>query len=122
MTFTWTEIPSPEPGQRRWEVSGLSPEVEHVAIPAEAWADRKALYGLTTDDDALTHVMWEHYIRKNPTAPDSVIPAAVKANFDRVWGPGHKPARGLSMTPEETAAQAARFNAARQAQRPGGKP
>jgi hypothetical protein len=102
-----------ELSNRYYLVDGVHPDeaVGHsVIIPEDAIADRIQLYGLTTEQEVLDHIMWEHHIRLNPDLPDSVLPASVKANFDRVWGPGHKAARGFPLTREEHAQQSARMD------------
>lgn len=116
----WTRVADNSPGWREYHVTGLHPmETTHVVIiPEDAFNGRIVLYGLTTEDDALTHIMWEHHVRLNPTMPDAVLPAAVKANFDRMWGPGHKPVRGLQMTTVEIADIMARHNQAYSKARP----
>ena len=103
---------------RYYSVKALHPDEpsgHNVMVPEEAIADRMALYGLSSEDEAVKHIMWEHHIRLNPGAPDSVLPADVKVNFDRVWGPGHKPARGIPMTAQEQQAQAVRWKATQDA-------
>src|ERR1051326_2364566 len=131
----WKRIENDEYGNRQYIVNDLHPQKAEtikgaglfggdliipdetqahlVLIPEEAFADRSALYGLSTEDDALTHIMWEHHVRLNPATSEKVLPTAVKANFDRVWGPGHKGPRGLPMTEQESAESLARLNAIR---------
>jgi len=100
-------------GFRVYSVDGVHPDqpLGHlIYVPTEALNDRKMLYGATDDDDAVTHIMWEHHVRLNPNMPDNIIPANIKANFDRVWGPGHKAARGMAMSQQEKDAQLLRMN------------
>ncbi len=109
----WVRQPNDQFGNKVYLVQGLHPQDPHhvVCIPDEAFQDRMELYKLTTEEEALEHLMWEHHIRLNPDMPVQAakIPDAVKANFDRVWGPGHKAARGLQMTRAEEDAQALRY-------------
>jgi hypothetical protein len=94
-------------------VSELHPdESQHmVAIPDDAHDDRKKLYEIETDEESLDHLLWEHYIRLRPDSPAKDLPAKVKANFDRVWGTGHKGPRGLIVTEKDREEQSYRMAA-----------
>lgn len=68
--------------------SGLdpaNPASSAVQIPASLLEHRRGMY-LATDADTLELIVWEHYVRLNPTTLE-VAPAALYA----VWGPDLAP-------------------------------
>ena len=113
--MNWTRKPDQDE-QRAYWVQGVHPDEPggHLVLVSEdALKDRAELYGLASEDDSLNHIMWEHHIRLNPGVSPTVIPSDVKNNFDRVWGPGHKAARGLQMSNQEVRDQEVRLHNAR---------
>jgi len=90
-------------GQHHYVLTGVSPNEPESGMwmHEDALKDRRELYDLSSDQEALEHIIWEHWMYHRPDSPDEDLPPKVRANFQRAWGVRAKPARGLPMTDEE---------------------